>query len=835
MPLRGYASIRTQTAKLNIAKGGSTAIYVDGNASYASDYLDGYSWERPKKTITAALLAASPWTEIYIRTGSYPENITIPYENIILHGVTQDGDDKASICPESGVPITVTAGYCEIHNLSIVSQEDHAVVLTGPGHKIHDNYIAVNSSSSTNHNGIYLNDCDRAEIYNNHLDGKGGENDIGVLVTGGSVDCKIHDNYFVDWGGLTLAGYGIGVDNAQRCEIIRNIFNSGYAGIYFYTRVGAQLHSVFGNQFYANSSWDIDDTNSDANVSGIRICNNFFGYTGWFDDDDHDGLADSAVTCNLNTDYVPISAPHFLTQLFVAGGGGGGASSIQDFDGFDCASLDSNRWGSAVEVGGTVFSLSSGELKLSNSGAGAGGISYLPSAATYGQLYRHSSHMRIASTTGSLGDIHLTLIIDSDNYIKFGPYKGGAVNDNAYLRYKVAGGSEVAVELASSSIDTTNLHWYMLLVIANNILVYYDNVYKMTIPFPAFADYYVRIEGGTGGATDTLDARVDDYENFSTVDILQLLMLHSVSDISSDVSSVASDVTDIASDVSDLLDRDVPIAISGSVVLEDASEVLLEFPAATYGTLFEVNVFFDLEGQHIDYCYLYDAGLSSYTDYTVEANSLELNSLPLVSPTGPNAGDIIYFGHDSIFTRLDVYKEQSISNTDNTIVWEGWTGAAWVSLSGGSDGTEYGGFALGKSGSVTFTNVLAKTTVNGVEAYWIRARVTSAGSSTPTASHVQISPSSETGFDARAAFLSTLDVRVYRNTEWGYSLLPVDLGLPFTQCILYRTPDISGLLCWDDIAIGLQLSAVPDDAITIKYSGVVINRDASASGGGGWV
>lgn len=587
MVRRGYSSIRNQTSQLNVHKGGSTHLYVDQSGPTASDLNDGYDWDRPKKTIGGAIASLRPWTEVWIRGGTYTENVVVPYENVVIHGVIQDGTAKAEIKPASGVPLTVSAGYCEVSGLSLVSTNAHALVASGPGQKLHDLYIEVNSAGVGACYGIHLNDCDRAKVQGCHLNGKSGANDIGVLLDGGSVDCDVSDNYFEDWGDAGVVGYGIGVNDAQRCMFLRNIFNSGYVGIYFYTRVGAQLHSVFGNQFYANSLWDIDDTNVDPDTSGIRIGNNFFGYAGWFDDADGDGIADAPVQCNTNWDYKPLSAPHFISRLGSSGGG-----------------------------------------------------------------------------------------------------------------------------------------------------------------------------GGAGTCTD----------------------------------------------------------LSGTIALTNTTEQFIEFLSATYGKKFFIDFFMDLRMADIDYCYLYDSSITTWTNQTSVANNMVSNSVLLVPSGGPGVGDCVYFGSSVKFHRLDVYMEGGTGNTDNTIVWEYYNGAAWVALAT-TDGTSYGGMVFGKSGSVTWVTDPGSVAVNAITAYWVRARVTTAGVSLPKATHVQVSDDGATGFDSLAAFGSSLEIRLYRKLGSSYVAAPVDLGLPFTQCILYRTPDINSFKAWGDVKVGLKLTATPSASISISYAG----------------
>lgn len=313
MPQKGITSIRTESGKLNFSKGGSTSIYVDQSSANASDDHDGYSWERPKLTIQGAIDVLESWMEIWIRGGTYRENIVIDHENVVLHGVVQAGADRVEIAPASGVPLTISVGYAEIERIAIVATNANAISLTGPGHNIHDCYIELDSDGTAQRSAMVLDDCDKCHIYDNHFSGENVLNTIGIRVDGSlsaSVDGIIRDNFFEKFGTTGVAGQGINLNNAQRWLITRNIFDSNYNGIYCEVKENS-LHTICGNQFYSNFGYDICDNNPDQQVSGIYIMNNFFGYQEWFTDYDHDGIADTVVCCYLNYDYSPLAYPHY--------------------------------------------------------------------------------------------------------------------------------------------------------------------------------------------------------------------------------------------------------------------------------------------------------------------------------------------------------------------------------------------------------------------------------------------------------------------------------------------------------------------------------------------
>lgn len=319
MPQMGSTSIRNQSGTLNFSKGGSTSIYLDQNASTASDKNDGYSWGRPKKTFAGVTDILEPWMEIFARPGIYQENVVIDEENVIIHGLVQAGPDRVEIAPISGVPLDVQVGYVELEGLALVSSNSSVCKLTGPGHHLHDLYVEVNVDDGAQYSGVLLNDADKLHFHDNHLNGRYYLNTVGVRLDGtlnASVDCFIHDNYFEKFGTVATAGIGVDLNNAQRCLLTKNIFDSCYNGMVCEVHPNS-LHTICGNQFYANASVDICDLNPIQQDSGIWINNNYFGYAGWNVSHNNSGIASVPVQCYYNYDMSPLAYPHYQGPSFV--------------------------------------------------------------------------------------------------------------------------------------------------------------------------------------------------------------------------------------------------------------------------------------------------------------------------------------------------------------------------------------------------------------------------------------------------------------------------------------------------------------------------------------
>jgi len=328
----GMASIRFEVSELSVSKSGWTTLFVDQNYVAASDDNDGYSWARPKKTIGGALADAKSWCKIFVNSGEYEEEVTIPYEHVQIVGVAKDGPDIVNIKSSIGTPITITAGFCELKTLAIEAEDQHGIQATAPGHLFDDVVIAVTNTTGVARIGIWLNDSDSTKITNCYIDGNNDDEVIGILVGDDTVGAVIggrdHDsngagNYITGCGsgvgadcgagGACVAnGYGIGVaESAQRTQIFENEIIDCCVGVYFY-KVGADAfkgHAVLHNAFWENCSFDVFDQYTPS-ISAIAIRENYLGYTNWFEDPDNSGRAAIIVDCNTNKDYAPLANQH---------------------------------------------------------------------------------------------------------------------------------------------------------------------------------------------------------------------------------------------------------------------------------------------------------------------------------------------------------------------------------------------------------------------------------------------------------------------------------------------------------------------------------------------
>lgn len=111
-----------------------------------------------------------------------------------------------------------------------------------------------------------------------------------------------------------------------------------------------------------------------------------------------------------------------------------------------------------------------------------------------------------------------------------------------------------------------------------------------------------------------------------------------------------------------------------------------------------------------------------FTDYTSAANSEAVGGDVPLLPAAPAVGDAMYFGAAAPINRIGLRLDTEGVGV-YTLAWEIWDGIAWVAAVGVQDGTL--AFAKPGLGYVVVENLATQVqvAVNGVSAFWVRARV----------------------------------------------------------------------------------------------------------------
>jgi len=131
----------------------------------------------------------------------------------------------------------------------------------------------------------------------------------------------------------------------------------------------------------------------------------------------------------------------------------------------------------------------------------------------------------------------------------------------------------------------------------------------------------------------------------------------------------------------------------------------------------------------LDFLYSYDSDAGTYTDNTSEANSVR--GTPFYAfASSVGTGDCLYIACSYVFSGITI--NLSTAGSGGVLVWEYYNGSAWTTLSVSESVS--GADDLNASGNVTWTipSDWQETSVNSsANYYWIRARVTTAHSTSP--------------------------------------------------------------------------------------------------------
>jgi len=136
----------------------------------------------------------------------------------------------------------------------------------------------------------------------------------------------------------------------------------------------------------------------------------------------------------------------------------------------------------------------------------------------------------------------------------------------------------------------------------------------------------------------------------------------------------------------------------------------------------------------LDKVYSYDSDAGTYTDNTTEANSVRGTPFyAFASSVGTD--DSLYVGGTYRFTGITI--SLSTVGVGGVLTWEYYDGSSWTALSNVTEGTSSAD-DLNASGEVYWDlpSDWQETTVNSEEKFWIRARVTSAHSTSPKVNHI---------------------------------------------------------------------------------------------------
>jgi len=289
-------SIAQEAIDLNLAKEGYTAFYVDGTNGL--DTYPGDSWAQPFKTIQHAIDEAGSWAKIFVKAGTYAENVVVAKTGISIMG---EKKETTIISPSAGTAIQLNA--------------DNGYVTC----------ITAKSGTGSFPASIEVNGVDHCKIHDVFVDENGGTTPYGILVDRGAGASSMFTKISYVVASASGFEYAIRVAGSGKYTEIINcvIENGGANGIslsntstygkihdcevsacdYNITvRSDSDHNTIFHNNLQAGVLHNIWDGSSGSDNEAIE---NF--YDDHTTDTNNDGLCDTPYAFTGGVDYQPVS------------------------------------------------------------------------------------------------------------------------------------------------------------------------------------------------------------------------------------------------------------------------------------------------------------------------------------------------------------------------------------------------------------------------------------------------------------------------------------------------------------------------------------------------
>jgi hypothetical protein len=294
-------SIAYEAKTLNLAKEGYTAFYVDGTNGL--DIHDGGSWGQAFKTIQHAVDESKSWTTIFIKAGTYDENVVIANDGMLLEGQSRD---TVKIAPTSGTALTITGENFKADSITTVSNifDVYSTILQGRYGRL---YNVAFTSTIAGGRGAHIDasNCDLQSIYINDALTR-----LGVIFAAGINGSEIRDSYLKLTDSVAYAiGFSVGATNVL---IHDNTIEGCWYGVG--TASGVGNNTIFHNNF-------ISVTVPIHGLNDHYFENHYSSHT---TDTNNDGFCDTPFIGTV-TDYKPVSKRNGWKQeslgIPIVGGG----------------------------------------------------------------------------------------------------------------------------------------------------------------------------------------------------------------------------------------------------------------------------------------------------------------------------------------------------------------------------------------------------------------------------------------------------------------------------------------------------------------------------------
>lgn len=248
--------IGPSVSRYAMAQYGGEVFYVDGTGG--NDLFDGKSWGRAKATIQAAVDAASPWSTIFVKHGTYDETVTIAKRSIRLAGESRLST-SLSYTGASSDALLISADDVQIESLTVdmgTHAGAYAVRATGRRITLNNLIIGSNRTAASFSTGISVTGeevrCTDIQMNDSHI------------MTGIEVD--LVSNFQLSESTIqNIAGDGVLLTGGPGSERL-SLFNNSIAACGYGVRIEADISHclVFHNNFLANAT-QVRDTVGNAN------------------------------------------------------------------------------------------------------------------------------------------------------------------------------------------------------------------------------------------------------------------------------------------------------------------------------------------------------------------------------------------------------------------------------------------------------------------------------------------------------------------------------------------------------------------------------------------
>lgn len=296
-------SIAYEAKVLSLAREGYASFYVDD--ALGKDIHNGGTWNQAFKTIQHAIDESGSWAKIFIKAGTYAENLVIDDESIQLIGEKRN---TTVIHPVAGDAITVSGESVYIENLNAVAPVSGSASIKVTGAKFHSKWVAIGGAVDS-YGVILQTGADNSVLDTCFLDSG---HPFYALYLDGADDCVI--KYCeIDMGTAALRHGIIITGSSARNKIYENTITALYGII----AVTSENNTILHNNLIDCGTMRI----ADSGTNNKWFENHYSDYT---TDTNNNGLTDSVYSENGATDYQPVSRRNGWRQQSLGGIGGTG-------------------------------------------------------------------------------------------------------------------------------------------------------------------------------------------------------------------------------------------------------------------------------------------------------------------------------------------------------------------------------------------------------------------------------------------------------------------------------------------------------------------------------